>query len=103
MKSNDKLKKRVTKIAQNLMSRKSYSADAHGVRHEIKDFIDKNGVYVVCRVWLFGDDGFILVSGNIHRVGTYIEVGIENKTIQDWRVVGITSDRNEARKLGDEV
>jgi len=89
-----------------------YQADSGGVHKAIRDVAAGKGgmnIYAIVKV-TFGSSlmeggsmGDAVVSGTLGAIGDYIEDIAERGELVNWYVLGITTDRNEARKKGTEV
>ena len=76
------------------------SDDIRGVKKEVDMMISSRPLYVVVKVVsIDGDPRGFRITGSILAVGNWLK---ETKVLS-WELEGFTTDRNEARKRGDEV
>ena len=68
----------------------------------VDKFTKRNALYLVVLADVHGV-GRIEVSGNVHRMATWLEETSSIGRLNSWKITDVTSDRNEARKKASEI
>ena len=67
------------------------------------DMMYKGGRIVYPIIDVSGPDFEASVTGHTNAVADYLKDGFKNGTIDSWRLIEFTTDRNDARGMADEV
>lgn len=97
---NDEAVQVVAKAFNTPVEAKTFRPDMQGVKLAVDHYIKTKNVYVIVQ-WSSKAAGVTggKISGNILRVGDWLS----QRQPDQWALLGITSDRNVARRLGEEV
>ena len=90
--------------ARNIESQNKSAPSTKSLQDSALDFLEKTGmIYVVLNIILKDRTPMFRISGISGAVSDWLKNGFKNDTIEMWDIYAVTTDRNVARRLGEEV